>query len=476
MKKNNYKISNIAKFEYIFICSSILLFLFSYIFTNFNLMLVSILLLVLDNIFGSLFDIKKNIVLLVFNITFFTLLLGNYTVRMIFGENWYNDFDESIMKNTLLLMYMSLFSIWIGSKIYNLFNIKKEKCNLSKKDSTGIIYMRKILFLAFFITIIPALTVEIEEVIFVYKNSYVSLYNSFQSSLPFILQKLAVINPTFFLLYLATFPSKKKSIITTIAYMVVLVFSLLTGARGTIVTNLLLIFIYYIYRQFEFKEKYFTKKTIVFLGVVSVCFMVFLGAYNSIRNNKKIENMNPINQLKQFFIDQGTSVNVISYAQKYKDKLPDTNSNYTFGIVKNILKNNKEFLNKSNTVENALYGNNLGSTLSYLHLGDYFFKGNGLGTQYIAELYVDFSYVGVVIYNLILGYFLIAIIDVNKLNFVIFAIRLNLIKSILYLPRQFAFGWLTYLISKSTIIILIVTCIIYGIIRRKTNNENSLDS
>ena len=461
-----------------FILTSIVLFIFGWLINNYNFILCSILLLIVNNIYYSFLAIKDRIVFLIFNITFFTLLLGKNFIYMLSGEIWYNKFDSSIEKNTLLLLYISLLCIFIGTMLFHIYkyfnksNFSKKRKDINKKE---ILYIRKFLFFVFILTLIPSMIVSVEKIIFVSQNSYISLHSGFTSQIPFFVQKLSNTNSTFFWLYLATFPSQNKVLKVTFAYCVYLVITMLSGGRAPLIVGLITLIIYYVYRQYTLNEVYFNKKTLSAMAILGLSSIVFLSSYNILRNKQTIENFNPINQFKQFFIDQSNSVELISYAQEYKDELPETNSNYTFGIIKNVLLNKNYYIQNTNTVETALKGNNLGATLSYLIMGDSFLKGNGRGTQYIAELYTDYSYLGVVVYNLILGFALIALINVNPSNFIFFGISLNIISNLIYLPRQFAMGWMTYLFSTTVIFAVLLTYIFSRFIRRKLN-ENFMDS
>lgn len=469
------------KIKVIVLIISIILFGIGSIINSFNMMLCAIMVVLMNNIVFSLFNIKENIVFLVFNITFFTLLLSGNLISMLSNEVWYNKFDKEIEKNTLLLLYLSLICIWFGNRIYRWYKNYIEKYRKYKKIKNDffdeeIVGIRKFLKIMFFATLVPAIIMVIEEIIFINQNAYVDLHTKFASKIPFLIQKLANTNFTFLMLYLSTFPKRKDSLIVTGIYCIYLIATIFTGGRGSFVIGIIVFIIYYIYRQYTFKEKYINKKVIIIMGIVGIVVIIFLSSYNVWRNKATIENFNLINQFKQFFIDQSGSVNLISYVQKYKDQLPDTNKNYTFGILINVLLNNNEYISKTNTENTALYGNNLGATLSYLVMKSAFLRGHGLGTQYIAELYVDFSYAGVIVYNIILGFGLSAIMNIRKENYIGFAIGLNLISNLIYLPRQFAMGWCTYLMSSTIILSVILTFGVSRIIRRRLKYENSLDS
>jgi len=464
---------------------SLIVFIVGNIVNNFNVILCGVLFLVLHNIVYSLENIKENVVFFIFNINFFTLLLGRDACYMLSNEVWYNKFDSSIEKNTLLLIYISLISIRIGVMIYKLYkrkmqNNKQEECNNNDNNSNNyekeIVIIRKFLRIAFIVTFIPSIMVTIERIIYLNQNSYVDLFVNFSSKMPFVIQKLADMNFTFFILYLTTFPSKKETLLITGIYTTYLVMTVFTGGRGKFVTKEIILIIYYVYRQYNLNEKYFTKKIIAILGIIVMALIIFLSAYNTLRNKQEIENFNPAQQFRQFFIDQGGAIDIISYAQKFKQQLPETNQNYTFGIIINVVMNKTQYIQNTNTEETAFYGNNLGATLSYFTMGNAFLRGHGLGTQYIAELYTDFSYIGVIIYNVLLGISLNIIMDIKKQKYIVLALVLSILEYLIYLPRQFAMVWTTYLLSSTIIFLITLMIIVTKMVRRKIENENTLDS
>ena len=192
----------------------------------------------------------------------------------------------------------------------------------------------------------------------------------------------------------------------------------------------------------------------------------FLGAYNLIRSNIKINNFNIQKEFLQFFDDQGGSVKLIGYVKEYESKLPKTNKTYLFGPVISFFNNGiigRRIFNtiqyKGNTIESALYTNNLGSTLSYIVLKDYYINGVGLGTQYIAEVYADFKYTGVFLFNIFLGYLIAKLNFRSDIKWYWSAILISIIRLVIYIPRDFALSWFISffsILNWGTIIIVLI--------------------
>ena len=90
---------------------------------------------------------------------------------------------------------------------------------------------------------------------------------------------------------------------------------------------------------------------------------------------------------------------------------------YTFGTLYTYLRQNMivRFFNgavafSSNSGESAMSSGNLGARLVYYMYRETFLTGTGMGGSYVADLFVDFSYVGVFIGGLI------ACMFINKLS------------------------------------------------------------
>ena len=205
------------------------------------------------------------------------------------------------------------------------------------------------------------------------------------------------------------------------------------------------------------------KNSLIIFVILIPIIVVGLSTYNVTRNGNAIDNFNPFSSFGKFFIDQGGSVDIISYAQKYKGQLPNTNVNYTFGpfinyakrgTIAKILRGDKNETDLSKE-DVALYGNNLGATISYLAMKNRYLRGEGLGTEYIAELYIDYSYYGVIIYNFILGMLLTIIMKINYQNYIFMPFVMNLVESIIYLPRQFATAWIVNIMNVSNIVLIL---------------------
>ena len=443
-----------------FIPSVVVLFLIGIAVDSLNVLLVSTML-----VYGCMavyaYNKQDATVLMGFLVTFFVYLLGQYVTLWINGEVWYDKFDRHVMKVTLSCLFISLVSVFVGF-VFSKHNSKNSKMSIMStynEYTESNILIKKISGTLFYITIIFDVIVNLEPALFVQQGTYLDLYTDYTSQLPTVVHKIAQANKLLFCVYLTTLPSKKEMKMPCILYLFSNFITLFSGVRGTIVNCVIFVFLYYFYRQrmsrkMETGEVWISKKLIVLTAVAVPFCIVFLSLYNNIRNGTEYEYNGFFNEILLFFENQGGSVNVIGYAEDLKDRMPETNTSYLFGPVINLFKygfwgsffGGGEAI-RNNTLQMAMYGNNLGATVTYLAFPEQWLAGMGLGTQYIAEAYVDFGYVGVALFNLFLGYIIFKINFVTTNKWYINALLVNIILSILAMPRNFGTSFVAELVS-----------------------------
>lgn len=466
------------------IVSSIPIFLTGIISDAPNVAFTAILMLFIGIVIYSISMKERALLMLFFLITFFVFLLGKYAVLMITGQIWWDSLE--IINHTLLCLYISLFCVFGGFYFSKTFS-KQKKYN-NKQTSNNFYNVNeniiKVIKMLFFCTISFKLISVLEKVIFVQNNSYLSLYTEYKSRLPYLFTKVAEANTFIFYTLLSTMPSKSTLKIPAILFLCVSILSMFSGVRGSAIVPALIVIMYYTYREICHRRTYgvkykWIKKRYICVAVVFMPFVIsLLNAYNFIRSGISIEHFNFFTEFIDFFKNQGGSVEVIGYVKKYENSLPSTNISYLFGPIISFLKygfigslfrDGKHEL--YDLVNVAMYGNNLGATITYLVMPQMYLNGVGLGTQYIAEAYADFSYIGVALYNLFLGYILY-IFNFNQsnkwyLNAIIFSIYSN----ILTMPRNFALSW-----AASFVSILHWGIILFIIIFSKILNNKKVDA
>lgn len=407
----------------------------------------------------SFFNREKTISLLLFLISFFTFLLGGYFVSMLFLE----DRMSMLSKTTNIVLFTALLGIFLGNYLFlNRFSLQYKK-NI---NASFYIQLRKVSLVIFYISVSFKLLQSLEGLYLLRTYSYANL--DAVSRLPQFVVRFSLICYLSFWAYLCTYPSKQELKKPFRLFMVALCSSIFMGERGELVYGLFTLLFYFISRDYmalkngRNMERFITRKQWIMIGVSIPCLLVFFNLYAFVRSSQEVESEGFLMDIVGFFVQQGFSLNLINYAQEYRYSLPDTNTSYVFGVVQDYISTfwgEQNMHHLSELSYTALYGNNLGATLTYLADPVYYYSGGGFGTQYLAELYIDFGMLGVFVYNVFLGCFLRFLsMDVSRTYF--FRVYcLIIIIGLFSMPRDFCFAWVIRLISPLNFFVIVS---IYG--------------
>lgn len=441
---------------------SIIYFIFSLIYSDINLLFISLLIFYIYSVIFAIEKIQQRLGYLFFLITFFVFLLGNYTYLFFNESDWWKPFSQGTTKNTIYCLIMALVSINFGYILGRFFKKNDNKINVpaDSKVSRFNVSLKRVSKLIFWITFIPSFYLIIDEIIFFQAHGYLELYLSYSSG-SVIFEKLKVLNLVSFFMFLASMPNKKESKLEIFAFLLISLLTLFSGARATSITSFMTLLFYLIYRNYydskQLKGDIWLSKKIIFLISILIPFVVvFLSFWGYYRMNMSLEGIKVSELFFGFFKSQGESVKIINYVQELE--LPYTNISYTFGPVIFFLKYNifsKVFFEfpmyAPQTVDSALFGNNMSSTISYLVMPENYLAGLGMGSTYIAELLYDYGYLGVIIFNIILGIVLYKFSNINPNKPWLLAILLLVLNSLLTLPRDVALNWFADVINITTV-------------------------
>jgi len=156
----------------------------------------------------------------------------------------------------------------------------------------------------------------------------------------------------------------------------------------------------------------------------------------------------------EFFITQGSSNEIISHGYLVAEKLPVQNTFYSFGSLYNYLTQNIIISNifgidrlAQNTVEMATRGNNFSASITYFNYPISYLRGIGMGSSYVAELYYDFRYFGVVLGNSLLAIILLVLSKLMTLRWWFFSLGLICLQVLLFIPRASYLDWVSQTFS-----------------------------
>jgi len=443
----------------IFIIISFVIISFSLFSSEKYLSILGLISLFCILVIDAVFDIKKKYLLLFFYITFFLFSMGQYIFPN--NTNWlyYTNYSLNAIKITILIQWIALFFTYLGFNLFNIY-IDNKKLSLNEKNKK---INPKILMTILLVLFIISTIVNLETGYRVIKYGYLVLYNnSVPSIIPSIIKYIASFFPLMCFVSLGIIKEDKYVYTTLILYFVYLCYTLLTGVRGEFGIGILVLL------MFLFVHKYINKNDSIDLKKIfkiGICFAIIvplaaigLNVMNSLRNNKEITSINAFDEVQSFFVSQGSSVNLISMAIENEEVLKSQDHMYVFGpFLENVEHKASKilpgfklgFLNNNST--------SYAADVSIIELGiDGFNSGQGLGSQYLAELYMDYSYIGIILFSILLGIIIYILSNFYKYGVIGSSISLLLIQSILYLPRGQAIQPLNAIFSVNFWIIIII--------------------
>lgn len=438
----------------------------SIIFKEFNLLVISTFLLNIHNMVFAFDDLENRIYFLFFNITVFLFLLSRPVIDMFGGYEWIN-YDENTGSFALIAIFCSLISLLIGVLINERTSKDKSYDGFAidfYTESKFFKNMQLVALILYFICFTFEMIAGFEKILFIRGNTYLEYYIDYQSSLPVFVKGIRTMMPASLVLYLITFPSKKKAIIPLISYIVVALPNLIVGSRGAISENLIFVFLYFFLRDTLNRkitqkdgikrEKWITKRIKKGIIIAVPIILIVFSAMNYIRFDIKKENeMNPI---VDFAHKQGVTFTVVTRGYKSIPYLPDVkNKNYTFGPFIDYVKRGTPAqilfgapdLGAPNSIVRATEGNNFNAALSYYLYGKMYLQGHGAGSSYIIELYADYGYIGIIIFSVLLGMLLSSIGNRVRKDWFKNVILLRVLMDVFIIPRGSALSWLTFFIA-----------------------------
>lgn len=364
--------------------------------------------------FDSFYD---NIFLFCFLLCFFTFLLGGQVINRIVQIYGFN-FSDEIEAHTDIVLMISLFGLLSGyiltDKLVNKnkYVFSHRRFNYNNTYYLNIRYLSKIIY---YMTYLFWIVILLDNVLYVIQSSYTSYYLSYSSRVPAIIRQIGYMSPMALFIFLATMPSKKEATKPLLTYVVYLFLSLGTGRRVYFMTGVLIIFAYALLRNVVNPEvkPWVSKKGIIRIITAVPILLIFMYLFEYIRSDSYVGEASDYFPIVGFFVRQGTSVNVIKYAKYFESRL-NPEAHYSFYNIIRWLQGSGEIFNKllgfnldfemgRQTVLTATSGTYLADFISYNANRSIYFNGMGYGSCYIAELYVDFGYIGAFVGNVIYG-------------------------------------------------------------------------
>lgn len=383
-------------------------------------------------VFGLLYcfdSFNDNIFLFCFLICFLTFLLGGQVINSIIKVYGYN-FPDDIEKHTNVVLLISLLGLMVGYILSDRVGKSRKRTsncgfNYDNSEYLNIRYLSKNIY---YLTYIFWVIILLDVVMYVIQYGYTSYYLYYSSRVPSIIRQIGYMAPMALFIFLATMPQKKEAKKPIFLYVVYLLLTLGTGRRVNFMTGLLIIFAYALIRNIVNPEKrpWLTKKAITALVLSLPVLITVMYLFEYFRSDSYVGSASDYSPLLGFFVRQGTSINVIKYAELFSDRL-NPEAHYSLynlikwlqgsgSILNDLFSLDFDFSMGKQTVLTATQGTYLADFVSYNANKSSYLTGMGYGSCYIEELYVDFGYFGVFCGNFIYGILLCSLMKNSLRN------------------------------------------------------------
>ena len=426
---------------------------------------------------------NKKILMLLFCLTLCFFVLDRPISTWILGKDLIGELSEESVYFTLFVCELCMISLWAGDYLFNKFDKTSEKKKNSRIDINS---LRIALLVIIVCSGICFGISQADKIIFFSNHNYADLYTEYVSSVPSIVRIGARFFPYAVISYLATSPKMSYSIITLILLIASRIPDVMIGARQWLVLYFIFAIVY-IWLRMSNSSKKLDRKIVrrISIVIVSVALVgvIVLGKIGYSRLGDEYDD-SPLNFLPNIAYVQSISFDTIRQIYDYRNELPTSLfRNYSFGNVIETVGHNKitetlfnvEPISNFNSISRATSGNSMAHQISYLVLGNLYLEGYGVGTSYLGEAFVDAGYLGVIILSLIIGYFM-AYVSKHSFNsnWLVTVIKLYILITLFYLPRESFGAVIDFLLSASFWITIIGALILsLAIDKLLTNGRKS---
>ncbi|WP_459129373.1 O-antigen polysaccharide polymerase Wzy [Guggenheimella bovis] len=427
---------------------AILLTIVALVLKNFNLHIVSLLLVTLFLFLESLREFEKRVVLFFFTISIAIFLVSRPSIDLFTGFAFLRGLHYNPVNGTkaILLIELSLVSMYIGQVAFERFFTKKETLTTLKpqwmeENKTNLF---RFLLLFFAIGFLCYSAENVEKVLFRRTHSYFELYSSFKTTLPFVVTGFA---RTFFASFVTAYALSEKrrtKIILVALYLFSNAIGLLAGLRAPFAKALFFVFVVLFIEVANDKRNGEMLKKLVLWGVIFLTVVTPLFLYiDSVRFGVRPKKLmiTPV----QLVYDQGISFTTITRGVDFTEHRLAKRKNYSFGPLIDKFDPNLKGVNPY-SMDMVELGNSYAADIAYHLYGPRFVNGLGIGSNHIIEIYMDFRSIGVMIYSVFLG-LLLGLLSKDHRNLFVKVASFIMLSELFYIPRAQALRFIFLLLE-----------------------------
>jgi oligosaccharide repeat unit polymerase len=455
---------------------SCLVFATGLLYRDLDIMFWGMLLLFVVNVVYACADLRQRLLFLFFHGGLALFLVSRPTLGVLYYHrplSWFSmSFDGAVF--SLSILFLSMFCLRLGSSFIEWRRGLKgeglDSTSPDTKDDPRLPTLRIVSGLVFLVGFVFLMQLHIQQWNLMQGLDYERYYLQDLSAGTTLLQRtLATMEPYALCAFLATFPSKRLSLLALTLHLLTAIPQLLIGTRGAFVLAAIFIALYYILREYTDGKGVWIGRIEKITVVIAVPLGILgLGLMNYVRANTQAYGLSVIDLLVDALYKQGVTYTVLSRAYQVQGQIEMLGfKGYSFGGLTDYILYGPLGTNLLGTVD--LYtGNNIHLAVqghSFAHANAYYahwnyLGGEGFGSSYLLELHQDFGYAGVAIFSLFFGALLNAMQQMFRRGW--FRGTLVLISTMIlfHMPRGATDEWIEYIWTPQFwfTIVLIILC------------------
>ena len=416
-------------------------------------------------------NIIKHFLCIAFYLCFFVFLMGQKLFHEDYDVFW--TFTATALTTSQYATFINILSIaeiftFASYKYYDSHKRPARNTGPSKDWNSLLPTIRAL----FFLTLPFALYMQIKIVLFksafLYTEGYLtSVYVPTVIKIGnFLFSAIAVI-------YLACKPSRREALIVCTSFLLIEgVVQLFQGRRALFASTFLFLVWYYI----KYKNITKLKRGSLLMALGGVIGIICLFLYIENIRDASYDTVNSIAlSIKKFLISTGGSDSVLANTIAHEADFPKNGIWYlTNPIVNNPI--SVILSGKSGIAQGEDYLDNFDSFshwISYLTEPSFYLSGHGMGSCYLAETYLAFGMIGVMMICIAIGCLLSKLADISLDTSNVFrnAIYFVLIRYLFILPRDGLFSWFSAFVYLMLVLIPLSCCLPRSVPQTQTTNR-----
>lgn len=443
----------------------------------YNVLLCNLLLIFACNIVYGAVNYKKRVMFLLFNVMIFMFLLSRPTIYMLRQSAWYNIFGPTTNITALNCILFSMVALLLGTVVAEkLFPRLRRKEKKARKKLPKIDL--KVMGIITFVVMVGCLLCfgikELDALLFMRGKAYEAYYSEYQPRVPYIINLVAGFYDFSVFAFLATKPNKKISYVVLGAYVLSGIPMLIVGLRNPFMLKAVFAFVYFVIRNRERlpKGKKWIGKIEKAMIIIAIPVVILgMGVMNYLRSGEAVD-LNPSEIAVDFLFKQGTTYDTVLQGIAYEDWIPGEPryfsfgplyDNYVYGKLGNIvLGTDPDYIGSGNCFRSAYNSHSFAHAISYVVQGSSYLAGEGRGTSYVVENYVDFGYFGVFIISFLLGMFIAFLWNLFGRFWLLNTVILGVFASLPLMPRETTLYAFMDVLDYHFFVFIIGIVVLYG--------------